>query len=128
VCENSAAVRLTLPSDERAPALARKLLKETQYPVHYDAVLDEFELLVSEVVTNAVRHGVPPITIEVTCEGDAGLVVRVSDGSTVSPLVHNPTAEDESGRGLALVDVISDAWGVEPTDTGKQVWFQFRQF
>jgi hypothetical protein len=70
---------------------------------------------------------VPPISIEVACEGDAGLVVRVSDGSAVSPLVHNTTVEDESGRGIGLVDVISDGSGVEATDTGKQVWFQFRQ-
>jgi anti-sigma regulatory factor (Ser/Thr protein kinase) len=96
-------------------------------PGHHDGLTDDALLLVSEVVTNAYLHGAPPITLELTCDGDAGLVVRVSDGSTASPRPNDLTLDGESGRGVALVAVISDDWGVEPTAAGKQVWFRLRR-
>jgi anti-sigma regulatory factor (Ser/Thr protein kinase) len=121
------AVRTELPADESAPAQARALVREAFCPLHAGGLFDDAELLVSEVVTNAARHGAPPITVEIGCEGEAGLVVRVSDDGTAAPVRRTPGWDEEGGRGVALVDVISDAWGVEPTAAGKQVWFRLRR-
>lgn len=85
--------------------------------------MDEALLLVTELVTNAVRHAGPPVVLEVTCAGVAGLGVRVSDGSRAQPKVELAGDEQESGRGVALVDLLSDAWGIQPNTTGKTVWF-----
>lgn len=126
MCTQTAAVRVELPADATAPAAARALIRDALCRMHISDVVDEVELLVSEVVTNAARHGAPPITLEVSCEGEAGLVVRVSDGGTSAPVLRTPGLDDEGGRGVALVDVISDDWGIEPTGAGKQVWFRLR--
>lgn len=126
MCERTPAVRTQLPADESAPAQARALVRDAFCSLHVGGLFDEAELLVSEVVTNAARHGGPPITVEISCEAEAGLMVRVSDGGTAAPVRRTPAPEDEGGRGVALVDVISDAWGIEPTEVGKQVWFRLR--
>lgn len=91
--------------------------------------LDDAVLLVSELVTNAVRHGVPPITVATTC-GHGTWRVCVSDGSPVLPQQRAPSLDGESGRGMALVDGLSSAWGVDRVATarggGKAVWFELR--
>ncbi|NHC45237.1 ATP-binding protein [Motilibacter sp. K478] len=110
--------------DMRAAAQARGFVAEATCPAHGAHVFDEARLLVSELVANAVRHGAPPITLEISCDGTMGLLVRVSDGSPAAPVAKEASVEDESGRGVALVDLISDAWGIEPTGEGKAVWFR----
>lgn len=84
-------------------------------------------LLVAELAGNAVRHGrVPGRDFKLRLSLDSGRVrVEVSDASSVHPptVVHAPAADDVSGRGLVLVDVLADRWGVEPRpDVGKTVW------
>jgi anti-sigma regulatory factor (Ser/Thr protein kinase) len=85
--------------------------------------LDEAELLVSELVTNGVRYGAPPITVQVVCQGSAGMRVLVSDRDGSVPQHRLAGSEDESGRGIALVDYFSAEWGIEPHGDGKTVWF-----
>lgn len=113
---------LTLAPDVHAPARARAFLRAT-CATHDDDAVDAVELLVSEVVTNAVRYGLPPITLAVDC-ADGALQVRVTDGSTTEPLRRQPQSWEESGRGMQLVDLLSDDWGVEPGEDGKTVWFR----
>ena len=85
--------------------------------------MDEAELLVSELVTNAVVHGAPPVTVNVECDG-TDLRVAVTDGSDRSPVPRQADPDAESGRGIYLVDVISDRWGIAPSrGHGKAVWF-----
>jgi anti-sigma regulatory factor (Ser/Thr protein kinase) len=80
-------------------------------------------LLASELVTNAVLHGAAPFRIAV--ETDAGRVrVTVTDGSTDPPLLMDEDDQRISGRGMRLVDVLANGWGVEPNGTGKSVWFE----
>jgi anti-sigma regulatory factor (Ser/Thr protein kinase) len=120
----SGALRVTLPPDETAPRRARAFLRDARCPNHDSAVFEDAVLLVSELVTNAVRHATPPITLEVACEAPDGLSIRVTDGSALQPSGRALTSHEESGRGIALVDVLSQDWGVEPAEAGKAVWFR----
>lgn len=127
MCEVQAPSQTQLPADARAPGLARAFLRAAACEAHHARVVDEAELLVSELVTNAVLHGAPPITMRVECDGSNGLRVSVTDNNPDPAQVRQAGPADESGRGMRLVDVISDAWGVEPrTDVGKDVWFRLR--
>jgi two-component sensor histidine kinase len=86
---------------------------------------DDVLLCVSELVTNAVIHGVPPgrqLRLLLRNEGRV-LVVEVHDsGPGVPHVVHDA---DEGGRGLLLVSALSDKWGVRERELGKAVWCEF---
>jgi anti-sigma regulatory factor (Ser/Thr protein kinase) len=95
---------------------------------HVSGLVETAQLLVSEVVTNAVMHGSPPLSILVGCRGPDGLLVEVGDGSTARPQERTPSAADESGRGIALLNQLADEWGVQPLpESGKKVWFTLRE-
>lgn len=82
------------------------------------------ELVVSELVTNAVRHGAKGrdrITLTVTLAGGR-LAVEVIDPDPAGPALRHPGPWDEGGRGTHIVAVHSDRWGWRPTDGGKAVW------
>lgn len=76
---------------------------------------------------NAVRHSPPPITTELECRGSEGMRVRVSDTAPGGPVVRQVGLEEDGGRGMELVDLLSTQWGVEPGEADKAVWFQLRQ-
>lgn len=84
-------------------------------------------LLTSEVVTNAVVHGGPHkrgAEIQVRVEHfDGRIRVEVADASEALPVL-GANSQLESGRGLVLVDILANLWGVTPTDSGKIVWFE----
>ncbi|HTY71529.1 MAG TPA: ATP-binding protein [Actinomycetes bacterium] len=82
-------------------------------------------LLVSELVTNAIRHGRPPILLRAYRQGP-GLRVEVSDAERHSPVTARTAAGDvpDGGRGLLLVEGLSDRWGWSSTGLGKMVWFE----
>ncbi|WP_328868702.1 ATP-binding protein [Streptomyces sp. NBC_00287] len=87
-----------------------------------DEVLHTAELVVSELVTNAVQHthtGQVSVTVRV-----AGAVLRieVSDSSPVLPRPGLPDGHSERGRGLFLVTALADRHGAHPTSMGKQCW------
>jgi anti-sigma regulatory factor (Ser/Thr protein kinase) len=75
----------------------------------------------SELVTNAVRHGQPPILLSVLA-GPGHVVVAVEDASRQPPLPRVAGAADTGGRGTLVVDRLADRWGVEFLPTGKRVW------
>ncbi len=81
-------------------------------------------LLTSELVTNAVLYARSNLMLRVMV--DDGPVVRISvhDDSPVSPVPRPANSEDTSGRGLALVELLSTSWGVIPNGRGKGVWFE----
>ncbi|HTW21528.1 MAG TPA: ATP-binding protein [Mycobacteriales bacterium] len=80
------------------------------------------ELVVSELVTNAVMHAGTPITVRVERWG-AGARVEVADGSHSMPGLRAVSVASSSGRGLTLVEHFATAWGADRTDDGKVVWF-----
>jgi two-component sensor histidine kinase len=81
------------------------------------------ELMVSELATNCVRHAEASFEVRVAREGRR-VLVEVTDDAPGTPVRRSPGPEDPRGRGLQIVELFSDAWGVKqrPTD-GKTVWF-----
>ncbi|GAA1599140.1 SpoIIE family protein phosphatase [Streptomyces globosus] len=78
------------------------------------------ELLLSELVTNAVRYGGEPIQVRLI--RDRTLICEVSDGGSTAPHLRRAAATDEGGRGLFLVAQLSQAWGTRYTPRGKVIW------
>lgn len=85
------------------------------------------QLLTSELVTNALAHGTGEIHLRVADE-KGHLRVEVSDEARVAPRRRDVGTQDESGRGLMLVERLSAAWGVRSSRgrPGKTVWFTLR--
>ncbi|MEV0741266.1 SpoIIE family protein phosphatase [Streptomyces sp. NPDC050549] len=78
------------------------------------------ELVVSELVTNAIRYGQPPIQLRLI--RDRALICEVSDGSSTSPHLRRAHVYDEGGRGLLLVAQLTQSWGSRQTGGGKTIW------
>ncbi|MEV5935088.1 SpoIIE family protein phosphatase [Streptomyces sp. NPDC052079] len=79
------------------------------------------ELILSELVTNAIRYGASPIGLRLLRDGDS-LICEVSDGTSTSPHLRRAATTDEGGRGLFLVAQLSRRWGTRYTDRGKIIW------
>lgn len=84
---------------------------------------DRVELLVSEVVTNAILHSRSPIEVSVVLSEEA-LRVEVCDESPLLPVRRTYSEESTTGRGLLLIEALSDRWGTESRPGGKVVWFE----
>jgi serine phosphatase RsbU (regulator of sigma subunit)/PAS domain-containing protein len=78
------------------------------------------ELVVSELVTNAIRYGEPPIRLRLI--RDTALICEVSDASNTAPHLRRARAFDEGGRGLLLVAQLTQGWGTRHTTNGKTIW------
>ncbi|MFG2846777.1 SpoIIE family protein phosphatase [Kitasatospora sp. NPDC048296] len=78
------------------------------------------ELLLSELVTNAIRYGIEPIQVRLI--HDRALICEVSDGSSTAPHLRHAATTDEGGRGLFLVAQLTQAWGTRYTARGKVIW------
>jgi anti-sigma regulatory factor (Ser/Thr protein kinase) len=86
-------------------------------------VLDSVELMVSELATNSIRHAETAFELTVSLVDDE-IRVEVTDSSGGKPQMRTAGPEDPTGRGLQIVNLLSDAWGVEHrAPTGKTVWF-----
>ncbi|MET7986198.1 MULTISPECIES: SpoIIE family protein phosphatase [unclassified Streptomyces] len=78
------------------------------------------ELIVSELVTNAIRYAVPPVRLRLLC--DTRLTCEVSDASSTAPRLRHARSTDEGGRGLFLVAQLAHRWGARYTAEGKIIW------
>ncbi|QHY97757.1 Phosphoserine phosphatase RsbU [Streptomyces sp. S4.7] len=78
------------------------------------------ELVVSELVTNAIRYGDAPIRLRLI--RDRNLIIEVADGSSTAPHLRRARVSDEGGRGLLLVAQLTQGWGTRQTYTGKTIW------
>ncbi|WP_406401015.1 SpoIIE family protein phosphatase [Streptomyces sp. NBC_00879] len=79
------------------------------------------ELVVSELVTNAIRYGRPPIQLRLIHENST-LICEVFDSSSTAPHMRRARTFDEGGRGLLLVGQLAQRWGTRHAPTGKTVW------
>ena len=103
---------------------ARRFAVEAIGLLRIPADAELLQLLVSEVVTNAVIHARSPIDVEIDLTAGERLLVRVCDEGAGIPIVQCPGPWSEHGRGLGLVDATSKRWGVAPAARGKCVWFE----
>ena len=86
----------------------------------YPGLVESAELLISELVTNALRYGADDaIAFKLVLAADA-FVIEVDDGSPGRPQVREAGPDEESGRGMLLVSVVADEWGVSPD--GARTW------
>ncbi|WP_155060299.1 SpoIIE family protein phosphatase [Streptomyces blattellae] len=101
---------------------ARRLTRRTLHGWGLDELLESTELMVGEVVANAVRFASRPITLRLLCTDV--LRCEVGDDSPVVPRMRHALLSDEGGRGLFLVDQLAERWGATRVSTGKVVWFE----
>ncbi|MFE3515113.1 SpoIIE family protein phosphatase [Streptomyces sp. NPDC059166] len=111
-----------LPRELRSVARARELARAQLLSWDLDDLVDTTELLVSELVTNALRYGEGEIRLRLL--RDRTLVCEVWDAGLVQPRRRRARDTDEGGRGLQLVGLLSAAWGARRTPRGKTVWFE----
>ncbi|MEU2618569.1 SpoIIE family protein phosphatase [Streptomyces sp. NPDC007157] len=109
-----------LPRHPAAVAGARKMAGQQLEAWGLTDAAFATELIVSELVTNAVRYGDGPIALRLI--RDASLICEVSDGSSTAPHLRRARVYDEGGRGLLLVAQLSERWGSRQTPTGKTIW------
>ncbi|MFB7174555.1 ATP-binding protein [Streptomyces sp. NPDC056254] len=109
---------------DTAPARARHDVALCLRTWGLDALVDDAQLIVSELVTNAAKHTrTRRIGVSVTRHPDHVRIVVTDTSRTLpAPATHTPEEEAESGRGLQLVDQLTTRWGSKRFRTGKQVW------
>ncbi|WP_368396428.1 SpoIIE family protein phosphatase [Streptomyces sclerotialus] len=111
-----------LAPEARSVARARELARDQLTDWGLEALVDTTELLVSELVTNALRHGHGDIRLRLLL--DRTLVCEVWDADLAQPRRRRARDTDEGGRGLQLVGLLSRGWGSRRTPRGKTVWFE----
>jgi anti-sigma regulatory factor (Ser/Thr protein kinase) len=117
--------RVTLPIDPRSASGARKFVRAALAGHQLGNLVDDIQLVASELATNAMLHAQTPFSV--TLQGIKGSVLlTVRDGSPVLPHEVSAQAFSTSGRGLTIVDHISQEWGsASEPDAAKSVWASF---
>jgi serine phosphatase RsbU (regulator of sigma subunit)/anti-sigma regulatory factor (Ser/Thr protein kinase) len=113
-------VSWTLPSELTSASRARSLIRRPLRRWGLADLIPIAELLVSELVTNAVRYAQGKIGLRLVLEG--GLVCEVLDESAALPRLRQPDDSDERGRGLQVVSQLAQRWGARRAASGKVVW------
>ncbi|MBW8794111.1 MAG: SpoIIE family protein phosphatase [Streptomyces sp.] len=108
-------------ADPEHVARARTLTTDQLAAWKLDELSFTTELVVSELVTNAVRYGAPPIQLRLIRDTRT-LICEVSDGSSTAPHLRRARVSDEGGRGLLLVAQLTRRWGTRQTAAGKTIW------
>ncbi|MEW2620394.1 SpoIIE family protein phosphatase [Streptomyces sp. NPDC048106] len=109
-----------VPSDPAAVSEVRSAVTRALDTWGLEDLAFTTELILSELVTNAIRYGRPPIRVRLL--RDRALICEVSDRSTTSPHLRYAASTDEGGRGLFLVAQVADRWGTRYTPNGKIIW------
>jgi serine phosphatase RsbU (regulator of sigma subunit) len=112
----------TFDPEVSSPGRARRLTRQALADWGLEELTDTAELLVSEIVTNAVRHASRPISLRLL--RTEVLRCEVGDDVPQLPRLRRATPEEEHGRGLFLVNRLARRWGTTRLGTGKNVWFE----
>ena len=113
---------LRLPADATSVAAAREFVSSCLSKWSLDEAADDINLVVDELVTNAIKHARSPVTVSIAHRTDR-IIVNVDDASSESPrpdMLAGPL--DEEGRGLRLVSHVAREWGSTRLPDGKRVW------
>ena len=117
---------MTLPATGRAPGLAREATRDALSTWHVAHLEETALLLVSELVTNVVRHArarVLAMALWLEPEGTS-LLIEVYDADPHEPRPRMPGTLEEGGFGFVLIEALAGKWGVRQTETGKAVWVE----
>lgn len=120
---DGAQVARWFPQAEWGPAVARRFVTETVRAWGRAHLVEECQLVVSELATNAVRHSGGDFTVSLS-PVPRGVELAVGDPSTTPPTLQDPGVLSADGRGLQVVDVNSSRWGYQVVGGGKLVWAQ----
>ena len=123
--EEAQIFELGLGPDRQNVSRARKFAVEHTACIGTDETTDVVELLVSELVTNAILHAGTDVTLRVSYD-DGLLRVEVRDASTAKARRRHYGTQATTGRGLALIHALATDWGAELDAQGKTVWFTLR--
>ena len=120
-------VATKLPAERDSPYQARCFVTEHLQAWGCTRFEEITALLMSEVVTNGVIHAATPLGVAMGCDGET-VVVAVTDGvhgGIDAASAHRETCRGApSGRGLRIVELLAERWGVTEHDTGKTIWFE----
>ncbi|MGV9908913.1 SpoIIE family protein phosphatase [Streptomyces tendae] len=115
----------TLPADASVVGTARRLVDRQLAAWNLDEAVYTTELVVSELVTNAIRYGKGPVRLRLI--RDRGrLLTEVTDANSASPHLRRARENDEGGRGLFIVMRLSTHWGVRHSRHAKTIWSEQR--
>lgn len=117
---------VTLPAGPEGAGFARRAMARAADLWLLDREMTETALLlVSELATNAIRHGSPPVRLSLRMQGDQ-LRVEVTDSSPTLPQLGHPGPDQTGGRGLQIVQQLAARWGSSASRSrlGKTVWFE----
>ncbi|WP_370124531.1 SpoIIE family protein phosphatase [Streptacidiphilus sp. MAP12-33] len=109
-----------VPSDPAAVGPVRNACVKQLAEWGLEEISFNTELILSELITNAIRYGVPPVRVRLL--RDTTLVCEVSDGSSTAPHLRWAATTDEGGRGIFLVARLAHRWGTRYTASGKVIW------
>jgi len=117
-------VETALPATSASPSVARRFVGAALRRWDTDpGTVDAAQLLVSELVTNAVVHASSDVRLVVSVR-NARIRVEVTDHDDRPPQMQTTRADALGGRGLGIVDGLADSWGSDPRRDGKAVWFE----
>lgn len=112
-----------LPPRPSSAGVAREVVAWQLREWHFDSLCDDAAVVVTELISNAVRHANTELELTLIHLPD-GLRLEVSDGSSARPVRRSASSIDEGGRGLHLVDALSTRHGVDAEDGGKRIWVE----
>ena len=119
----------SLPQAATSPRVARQRLREfLTDPEPSDPFALTAVVVISELVTNAVRYGEAPIRVSLSWDGTS-LRIEVFDRDPRATVVRAKpaTKSGETGHGLRIVDAVAQHWGVRRTEEGKSVWVELAE-
>ncbi|MGZ3447897.1 MAG: ATP-binding protein, partial [Myxococcaceae bacterium] len=123
VGDGGVGVRRVLDPHPASVREARRCVRDELLRAEREDLVDTAELVVSELVTNAVVHVGAGIELAAWVD-ELGLRVEVADGSPHAPQARHHAVTAGTGRGLRMVAQLVDRWGSTPTASGKVVWFE----
>jgi anti-sigma regulatory factor (Ser/Thr protein kinase) len=113
----------TLPREEASARRARALVDRALSAWNLEQLVENGTLIVSELATNSIQHSAcRMLQVSVTLLADSRVRIAVSDTSPGLPAQRTAAADDENGRGMAVIAALADTIGTDASACGKRVW------